>query len=205
MTKQSKVFVPALITVAGVGLAAGAAYLARNRKEEVKDYVVARVLEAPAGRSSYTDLGQSLERAGNVLAGRAARAADTPANREVLAHIIGIERWGQNRLRVALGQRVYEADRSAAYRPAPDAPLDQLRSLLSQTRAGTVDLARQLHAAPPEDGVTVDHNSLGPLSAKAWLRYLTQHADLESRRLRGERTEGEPAGREHSALPEHTP
>ena len=193
---------PALITVAGMGLAAGAAYLARQRKGEVKEFVVSRVLEAPAGCSSYTDLGQGLERGGTALAGRAARAADTPANREVLAHIIGIERWGQDRLRAALGRGAYQADSYHAYRPAPDASLTDLRNLLSQTRAGTVDLARQLHASPPGDGDTVNHNGLGPLTAKAWLRYLTQHADLESRRLRGAK---EGAREEQAEMPEALP
>jgi hypothetical protein len=182
---RSKLLVPTILTVAGVGVAAGAAYLARQRKGDVKDFVVSRVLEAPAGRSSYTDLAQSLERAGGHLAGRAARATDTPANRDVLAHIITIERWGQNRLRVALRERPYVRDESGAYRPPATLSMDDLRALLSSTRAGTVDLARQLHRHPPQDDVTVDHNSLGPLTAKAWLRYLTQHADLESRRLRG--------------------
>lgn len=204
MTKSSsnKTLVPALITVAGVGLAAGAAYLARQRKEDVKEFVVSRVLEAPAGRSSYTDLGQSLERGGIALAGRAARAGDTPANREVLAHIIGIERWGHNRLRVALGQRLYESDDYQGYRPAPDTTLAELQNLLSQTRSGTVDLARQLHVSPPEEGATVNHNGLGPLTAKAWLRYLTQHADLESRKLRGAKaTEAAP----DEVMPEAAP
>lgn len=204
MTKPTppSVLVPALITVAGVGLAAGAAYLARQRKAEVKDFVVSRVLEAPAGRSSYTDLGQGLERGGTALAGRAARAADTPANREVLAHIIGIERWGQDRLRAALGRKAYHADSYHAYRPAPEASLDELQNLLSQTRSGTVDLARQLHARPPEEGATVAHNGLGPLTAKAWLRYLTQHADLESRRLRGAKEGGR---EEQEVMPEAAP
>lgn len=186
-TPRTKILVPTLVTVAGLGVAAGAAYLARNRKGEVKDFVVARVLEAPAGRSSYRDLGQSLERAGTFLAGRAARAADTPANREVLSHIIGIERWGQNRLRALLGLRPFERDEYRPYRPQPDTTMTELQSLLSQTRSATVDLARQLHARPPQDDATVEHNGLGPLTAKAWLRYLTQHADLESRRLRSEK------------------
>ncbi|WP_309572181.1 DinB family protein [Deinococcus sp.] len=184
-SRSSKLLVPTILTVAGVGVAAGAAYLARQRKGDVKDFVVSRVLEAPAGRSSYTDLVQSLERAGTHLAGRAARATDTPANREVLAHIITIERWGQNRLRVALRDRPFVQDESPAYRPPATLSMGDLRALLSSTRAGTIELTRQLHRHPPQDDVTVEHNSLGPLTAKAWLRYLTQHADLESRRLRG--------------------
>ncbi|MFC4638732.1 DinB family protein [Deinococcus hohokamensis] len=189
---RNKALVPAVVTVATVGVAAGAAYLARARKDDVKEFVVARVLEAPAGRSSYTELGQGLERAGTFLAGRAVRAADTPANREVLGHIISIERWGQERLKVALGQRAALRDEARQYRPPQDASLRELRELLSQVRSGTVDLVRQLHAAPPEDSLTVDHNGLGPLTAKAWIRYLTQHADLESRKLRATREAAAP-------------
>ncbi|BDP40208.1 hypothetical protein DAETH_01770 [Deinococcus aetherius] len=185
MTKRSKVFVPAVVTVASVGVAAGAAFVARNRKEDVKDFLVAQVFERPAARVSYTELGQALERGGNFLAQRAARTADTEANRAVLSHIIGIERWGQNRLRVALGQREFVRDENHAYRPPADATLRELQDLLSQTRSQTVDLARQLHTVPPPEGTTVEHNDLGPLTSKGWLRYLNQHADLESRRLRG--------------------
>ncbi|WP_216324626.1 DinB family protein [Deinococcus aestuarii] len=185
MTKRSKVFVPAVVTVASVGVAAGAALLARNRREEVKDFLVAQVFERPAARASYTELGQALERGGTFLAQRAARAADTEANRGALAHIVGIERWGQHRLRVALGQREFVRDEHHAYKPPAEATLGELQNLISQTRAQTVDLARQLHDAPPPEGTTVEHNGLGPLTPKGWLRYLTQHADLESRRLRG--------------------
>ncbi|GAA5513749.1 hypothetical protein Dcar01_02494 [Deinococcus carri] len=185
MTKRSKVFVPAVVTVATVGVAAGAAYVARNHKGDVKEFFVAQGLERPAGRMSYTDLGQGLERGGVFLAQRATRAADTDANRAVLTHIIGIERWGQNRLRAALGQRAFERDEHHPYKPGAGTTLRELQNLLSQTRAQTVDLARQLHAAPPQDDLKVEHNGLGPLTPKAWLRYLTQHADLESRKLRG--------------------
>lgn len=184
MTKRSKVFVPAVVTVATVGVAAGAAYVARHRKDDVKEFFVAQVLERPAGRMSYSDLAQGLERGGVFLAQRAARAANTDANRAILTHIIGIERWGQNRLRVALGQRPFERDEHHPYKPGAGATLRELQDLLSQTRAQTVDLARQLHAQPPQDDLTIEHNGLGPLTPKGWLRYLTQHADLESRKLR---------------------
>ncbi|MDB5044048.1 MAG: DNA-binding protein [Deinococcus sp.] len=186
--------VPVVVTVAAVGVAAGAALLARNRKageggvsQQVKDLVVAQLLERPARNASYAGLGQALERGGMFLTGRAGRATDTPGNREVLAHIIGIERWGQNRLRVALGQRPMEQDDYSPYRPPADASLSELQDLLSQTRARSVDLARQLHAAAPNDDLKIEHNDFGPLTAKGWLQYLTQHADLESRKLKAGR------------------
>ncbi|GGR96815.1 hypothetical protein GCM10008960_24560 [Deinococcus sedimenti] len=176
---------PALITVATVGVAAGAAYLARTRQRELKGAVVSRVLERPAGRSSYTELAHSLESSGTHLTGRAQRAADTHTNREVLAHIIGIERWGQYRLGAALGKHPELTAPYHTHRPPQDTTLPQLQALITSTRAATVDLARRLHNQPPNDDLTIHHNSLGALTAKAWLRYLIHHADLESRRLRG--------------------
>lgn len=184
--KTTPTYVPALVTVATVGVAAGAAYVARTRKKEVTELVVNRVLERPAGRSSYSDLGQSLERAGTLLTGRAARAADTHANRDLLSHIIGIERWGQQRLSAALGSSPDQTDTYHPYRPPQDTTLKDLQALITTTRAGTVDLTRRLGHNPPDDTLTIAHNSLGPMTPKAWLRYLTQHADLESRKLRGE-------------------
>ncbi|MFC6749774.1 DinB family protein [Deinococcus aquaticus] len=148
--KTTPTYVPALVTVATVGVAAGAAYVARTRKKEVTELVVNRVLERPAGRSSYSDLGQSLERAGTLLTGRAARAADTHANREVLAHIIGIERWGQQRLNAALGAAADQTDTYHPYRPPQDTTLKDLQALITSTRAGTVDLTRRLGHNPPK-------------------------------------------------------
>ena len=185
MTKRSKVFVPAVVTVATVGVAAGAAYVARYRKDDVKDLFVAQALERPAARQSYTELAQGLERSGIALFQRAGRAADTQANRAVLTHIIGSERWGQERLRVALGEREFVRDDHHPYKPGAGVSLRELQDLLSQTRSRTVDLARRLNASPPGEDTTVEHNGLGPLTPKGWLRYLTQHADLESRKLRG--------------------
>ncbi|MBZ9750486.1 DinB family protein [Deinococcus sp. HMF7604] len=185
MSRRPSAYVPALVTVATVGVAAGAAYLARTRKKEVTGLVVSRVLERPVSRSSYSDLGQSLERAGTFLTGRAERAADTPANREVLGHILGIERWGQGRLRAALGAKADLDGSYHSHRPPQDTPLRELQQLVTTTRAATVDLTRRLHRTPPDDALTIPHNQFGPMTPKAWLRYLIQHADLESRRLRG--------------------
>ncbi|WP_233218778.1 DinB family protein [Deinococcus arcticus] len=194
MSRRASPYVPALVTVATVGVAAGAAYLARTRKKEVTGLVVSRVLERPASRSSYSDLAQSLERAGTFLTGRSERAADTPANRELLGHIIGIERWGQSRIEAALRGQAPTEDSYHPHRPPLDTPLAGLRAQVTTTRAATVDLARRLHRVAPDDALTAPHNQLGALSPKAWLRYLTQHADLESRRLRGAPAQTAPGG-----------
>ena len=60
---------------------------------------MAGVLEGPTRRRSYAELGRQLDKAGTRLDARLARAADTESNREWARHIIGIERWGQSRLK----------------------------------------------------------------------------------------------------------
>lgn len=201
MTRKKSSIVPAVITVATIGVAAGAAFLARNRKGELKEFVVNNILERPAGRSTYTELGQALQRAGRFLEQRIANASDTSDNRRVLSHIIGIERWGHNRLRMVLQQKPFERDEHHSYCPPRTSSLRQLQTVFSQTRIETIDLARQLHLSPPHDDFVIEHNSLGPLTAKGWLRYLTHHADLESRRLKGgnetEMSEAEQASSGH--------
>lgn len=178
---------------AGSAVALGAGVvLARRHKDRLRGVLVQQLVERPAGRSSYADLGTALERGGAQLAGRLERAPDTEASREVARHIIGIERWGQARLRSLAGGPGFVRDEHRPYRPPQDASLSELRDLLSLTRAQTVALAQQLEQQPPPEGARVPHNALGDLSAKGWLRYLTTHASLESRRLQSGRTAGRP-------------
>lgn len=184
MAERNRIWVPVVVSVAAVGAAAAGVAVARTRKDDIKDFAVQRLVEGPAARLTYAQLGAVLERGWIALSARLERAADTPDSRKVIRHIIGIERWGQGRLRVALGETAFVRDDHHAYKPPKDATLQELRETLGQVRSGTVALARALQASPPEVGVTVEHNGLGPLTPKGWLRYLHQHADLESRRLR---------------------
>jgi hypothetical protein len=100
--------------------------------------------------------------------------------------VIGIERWGQQRLRVALGDAPFTPDAYGGYRPDVARGVEALVDELLATRAETVAIGRRL-AAEGKAEMVVAHNSIGPLSALGWLRYLRLHADLESRRVRGER------------------
>lgn len=202
MKQKDRMIVSAVVTLATVGMAAGVALLARRKETSLKGLVIDGILERPAGRSSFSELAISLEKAGQHLAARIDKASDSPENREVLMHIIGIERWGQNRILVALEQQQYIADEYKSYRPASDNSTIQLAKLMQQTRQRTIELAYELHKKPPHEDKTVDHNSLGPLSAKGWLRYLTHHADLESRRLRSGREEVESGNEANSTSSE---
>ena len=137
----------------------------------------------PARRAGATALADGLASSAYRLEAHfRAAAADPKAGRQ-LRHVIAIERWGQPRLRVALGDAPFVGDESGAYRPPGDVPYERLLDELRDTRAVTVQLARRVAAEGKED-VVVEHASLGPLTAGGWLRYLRVHADLESRRVR---------------------
>ena len=139
-----------------------------------------------AGRGkSLEQLASELEASASTMDARLAGAHDTPGNRDAVAHWVGIERWGQRRLRVALGEPFIE-DGHHPYRPDEAAGVEALRADFAVTRAETVALAHRLREAGVDPATTVRHNDLGDLSVRGWLAYLIQHPEQESRaRLRG--------------------
>ncbi|MCX6049850.1 MAG: DinB family protein [Chloroflexi bacterium] len=139
--------------------------------------------ERPARKTTITELITKLEQSGQAIATRAETAADTPANRELLRHISGIERWGQRRLRVFLG-KAFIQDEYDSYQPAASLNLPQQREFFQKTRQATIELARQLATAKLNETATVRHNFFGPMSARAWLTYLAGHANREGKGLK---------------------
>ena len=142
------------------------------------------ITERQAGQRSFAELAEALEDSGEKLRARLASVPDTPANREALNHIIGIERWGQRRLRVGLGEP-FVSDGYRGYRLPENTALDDLRRAFAETRQQTVALARALAAAGGDPARKVRHNDLGELSLRGWLVYLAAHASREGLRLRG--------------------
>jgi hypothetical protein len=141
--------------------------------------------ERHARGKAIAELADELEVSGRELDRRMAGRPDTPGNREAVAHWVGIERWGQRRLRVTLGEPFVE-DTYHPYRPDVDEGFEAMRAAFAETRAETVALARQLDERGIDPAMTVPHNDLGVLSVGGWLAYLVQHPDQESRgRLRG--------------------
>lgn len=139
-----------------------------------------QLLERPARKAGADALVARLE-AGGATVVALAEGADESGARKQLRHVIAIERWGQQRLRAALGDVAYARDESRAYAPAEDEALDALVERFRAVRADTVALARRV-AAEGKGATAVEHNSLGPISALAWLRYLQTHGELEMRR-----------------------
>ena len=135
-------------------------------------------LERPVRNKSYADLGRQLEQAGQSILARLQSKRMTEFNHRVLSHIVGIERWGQSRLRALLGGPLLQ-DEYNGYRPARDVHWDALIGQFRATRAETVSIAQALETASVSHAKTVPHNEFGPLSARAWLRYLETHASRE--------------------------
>lgn len=134
--------------------------------------------ERRARGRSLDEAVHALEEAGARIDAHLAGKTDTPANREAVAHCVGIERWGQSRLRVGLGDPL-TMDGHHGYRPDPVIGIEALRRAMAETRAATVALARELAGAGVDPATTVRHNDLGDLSLAGWLAYLEQHASRE--------------------------
>lgn len=141
--------------------------------------------ESGARDKTIEQLADELEASAVTMDERMQDRPDSEMNREAIAHWIGIERWGQRRLDVALGAtRVMDAYHG--YRPDKEQGVEGLRHEFAETRAETVKLARRLAEKGVDPSKTIRHNDLGDLSVRGWLAYLIQHPEQESRgRLRG--------------------
>lgn len=141
------------------------------------------LLERPVRAKRLTELAQELEASGRKIESHFAKVGDSEWNRRVLSHIIGIERWGQRRLRVMQGESLIK-DEYNGYRPARDASWAQLQANFQTTRGETIVLAKALSQANVSDAVRVLHNQYGELTARGWLHYLDIHALGESKKMR---------------------
>ena len=146
--------------------------------------ILRRFFERQARARSWDDLARNLASSGHDLAKRMHAAPDTPHDREVAQHIVGIERWGQRRLRVALGEPFVQ-DGHRPYRLPEDTAMPALAEAFARTRADTVALARELEANGADKGLRVRHDDLGDVTLGAWLAYLDGHARREAKRLAG--------------------
>ena len=141
------------------------------------------LVERPARKASINELADKLSVSGQALSIRFGGIANRDANREALRHIIGLERWGQRRLRVFLGEP-FVRDEHDGYRPSENFSWNDLREDFNQARAETVTLAEQLKQKNVTHTATVLHNDFGSLTAKGWLKYLLDHATRESLRIK---------------------
>jgi hypothetical protein len=126
----------------------------------------------------------NLEKSRDALKPRIMSASDTPGNREALNHWIGIERWSQNRLRVAQGAPFVE-DSYRGYRMAEGTSLEDLQAQFFAVRGDSIAKAHELARAGVDPSLTIKHNDLGELTVVEWLTYMEDHPRREIIRLRG--------------------
>ncbi len=151
-------------------------------RDTLTGVVSSLLLERPFKNKDMAEIAQEMNLSGGRLKRTFAAAKDNPDNRRLLSHIVGMERWGQSRLGVALGEPL-TMDEYDGYRPPPQATWPALQDAFSETRQQTVALIQQLgqtHVA----NIKVPHNQFGPLSVRSWLRYLELHANLEAKKLK---------------------
>jgi hypothetical protein len=139
------------------------------------------LVQRAARRLTLEELRTNFETSATTISAAMAKAADTPRNRAQANHVIGIERWGQRRLRTLFGQPLV-IDEYDGYRPGENQTISSLRDSFLQTREETLKLVDEIGAANFEEK-TVPHNDLGDISAKGWLYYLESHASREGSRF----------------------
>ena len=140
------------------------------------------LLKRPIAGLEFIDVLEQCREMGHQLAQALPEKADSEQNARILSHIIGIEKWGQNRLQVALGKPLV-ADDYLAYRPDRAITFPELCEQFPTVRSTTIALGQKIL----ENGATahkVPHNQFGDLDCKSWIRYLTIHADREGTALK---------------------
>jgi hypothetical protein len=139
-------------------------------------------VETRARGQRYQQICQNLQIGGIKIDALLRRAGDTPNNRSQARHIIGMERWGIQRLTCLLSGTPPLMDEYDNYCPAAELPMPALADQFKETRATTLSLAVQLEAISDKK---VAHNSMGDISVKTWLFFLNSHASVESGSIEG--------------------
>lgn len=138
-------------------------------------------LELPARVMGINRLIRQLEKFPLTFEKKAAVIKGRPGNIEILAHIIGIERWGQRRLRVALGEPLI-LEEYDFYRP-DEKDWQRLLDTFHNVRQETISLSKSLRMAGVDPMMRIMHNQFGEINLLCWLFYLDVHAFLESARI----------------------
>ncbi|MGB1249862.1 MAG: DinB family protein [Candidatus Promineifilaceae bacterium] len=142
------------------------------------------LLERPARKKDYAAFVKIYETKGRAIQDKLGGAQDNEKNNKTLSHIIGIERWGQSRLRVAMGDPFIDEEYDVRHRPARDTSWSDLKSQFAETRAGSVALIREFSAENIPASTKIAHNQFGEVSIGAWLQYLQFHASTEARGIK---------------------
>ncbi len=152
-------------------------------KSTLLEFVGKIFFERPGSKRSFDELAQELESSGAQIEERLAGFSPAPKDRERMRHIIGIERWGQRRLRVFLGEP-FVMDGHHPYKPDETLDWPALLDAFKETRAQTLAMIDTLAASNPESSDPVAHNEFGKFSARGWLKYIEGHARSEAKSIK---------------------
>lgn len=141
------------------------------------------LFERWTNKRTLDELADNLVEGGKGIKEKISERSDSEHNRNKLNHIIGIERWGQSRLKVALGE-TFIRDEHDGYCPPVTASWHELKTAFNETRDNTVTIARELAKANITPKTTVHHNDFGDMSVHGWLGYLNFHATQESKGIK---------------------
>jgi hypothetical protein len=136
-------------------------------------------VEWSAKGDSYEALLQRLRKNESTTLPRLLNATEAAWNREHASHVIGIERWGAQRLRTLLGEPLV-MDEYDGYAPSTDLNMAELAAEFKSTRAATLALVNELQSKGISLTKTAKHNELGDLSLGGWLAYISSHTARET-------------------------
>jgi len=139
------------------------------------------IIEQPARSLGIDRLITRLEKSGQKLEKRFASMDGRLKNQEIITHVIGIERWGLRRIRVALGEPAVDEEYDAYCPTAQDWP--GLQASLRAARQATIAMGKTIRMAGVDANTRIKHNQFGEISLLGWLYYLEKHANLESMRI----------------------
>lgn len=140
------------------------------------------MFERPWQSADYAKLQTQLSASGATLVATMRHTSDTPQNRDIVRHIIGIEAWAQQRLQSLINGPAYSAEYDHL-QPAQTLTITELADIMASTRAQSIAIITQLQHAGIGLIQTIPHNQFGTMSVVAWARYITSHAVIEHKKL----------------------
>lgn len=140
------------------------------------------IYERKVQGKSYKDYRRLFGESSRFIQSLIDRAEDNAKSRWQLLHIIGMERWMQSRLKVALGAPFIQEEYDG-YRPPEDTPWSDLKQTFVEVREASCDLCTEFDAKNVDAAQKIVHNSLGELSVKTWMEYLLGHGNRHAKRM----------------------
>lgn len=140
------------------------------------------VFERQSKNQTYHTYRQRFEESSAKIQNLIDNAQDTDKSRWELTHVIGMERWMQSRMKVALGEP-FTLDEYDGYRPPLAAPWQDLKQAFVTTRQDSCDLSAEFADKNVDGSQKIMHNQFGDLSLKAWMEYALFHSKGHAGRM----------------------